>query len=85
MLRKKVGRVARSPRLSSTPSSGSITDAAVSRRDFLKRSGLTVGGLAAGRALTAGTATEADATGDPTRGLLDDHDPITSARFGGTF
>ncbi len=29
------------------------------------------------------TATEADATGDPTRSLLDDHDPIWSARFGG--
>jgi hypothetical protein len=29
------------------------------------------------------TATEADSTGDPTRSLLDDHDPIASARFGG--
>lgn len=29
------------------------------------------------------TATEADATGDPTRSLLDDHDPIWGARFGG--
>lgn len=31
------------------------------------------------------TATEADATGDPTRSLLDDHDPIWSARFGGVY
>jgi hypothetical protein len=31
------------------------------------------------------TATEADATGDPTRSLLDDHDPIWSARFGRSF
>lgn len=29
------------------------------------------------------TATEADAIGDPTRSLLDDHDPMTAARFGG--
>ncbi len=65
MLRKKVGGVARGPRLSSTASSalGSITNAAVSRRDFLKRSGLTVGGLAAISAVTAGTATRAEAAG----------------------
>ena len=31
------------------------------------------------------TATEADATGDPTRSLLDDSDPMWSARFGGVF
>ena len=31
------------------------------------------------------TATEADATGEPTRSLLDDSDPISSARFGGNF
>lgn len=36
-----------------------------------------------GRGGLFGTATEADATGDPTRSLLDDHDPIWSARFGG--
>ncbi len=29
------------------------------------------------------TAAEADATGDPTQSLLDDHDPIYAARFGG--
>lgn len=31
------------------------------------------------------TATEADATGDPTRSLLDDHDPMWNARFGGSY
>ena len=61
MLRKKVGGVARGPRLSSTLAS--ITDSTVSRRDFLKRSGLTVGGLAAVSGLTAGTATKAEAAG----------------------
>lgn len=30
-------------------------------------------------------ACDADATGDPTRSLLDDHDPIWSARFGGHY
>lgn len=29
------------------------------------------------------TATEADAIGNPTRSLLDDHDPMAAARFGG--
>lgn len=38
-----------------------------------------------GRGGLFGSATEADATGDPTRGLLDDHDPMAAARFGGTF
>ena len=61
MLRKKVGGVARGPRLSSTIAS--MSDATVNRRDFLKRSGLTVGGLAAAGALTAGTATKATAAG----------------------
>ncbi len=65
MLRKKVGGVARGPRLSSTASSalGSITNAAVSRRDFLKQSGIAVGGLAAIGAATTGTATKAQAAG----------------------
>ncbi len=31
------------------------------------------------------TATEADAQGDPTRSLIDDHDPISLARFGGVY
>ncbi len=62
MLRKKVGGVARGPRLSSTLAT--ISDATVNRRDFLKRSGLTVGGLAAAGALTTGTATKARAAGE---------------------
>ena len=62
MLRKKVGGVARGPRLSSTLAA--ISDATVNRRDFLKRSGLTVGGLAAASALTTGTATKAQAAGE---------------------
>jgi len=36
-----------------------------------------------GRGGLFGTATKADATGEPTRSLLDDHDPIWIARFGG--
>lgn len=31
------------------------------------------------------TATEADSSGEPTRSLLDDHDPIWAARFGGIY
>ncbi len=57
MLRKKVGGVARGPRLSS--SLAAISQSAVNRRDFLKNSGLTVGGLAAIGALNTGTATKA--------------------------
>lgn len=30
-------------------------------------------------------ASDADATGDPTRSILDDHDPIAQARFGGSY
>ncbi|MGI9364414.1 MAG: twin-arginine translocation signal domain-containing protein, partial [Rhizobiaceae bacterium] len=54
MLRKKVGRVARGPGLSSTASStlGSIANTTVDRRSFLKKSGLAVGGLAAVSAAT---------------------------------
>ncbi len=59
MLRKKVGGVARGPRLSS--SLAAITQSAVNRRDFLKNSGLAVGGLAAASALSAGAATKAAA------------------------
>ncbi len=62
MLRKKVGGVARGPRLSSTLAS--VTGATVNRRDFLKKSGLAVGGLAAAGALTAGGATKAQAAGE---------------------
>ncbi|MEP1209926.1 MAG: formate dehydrogenase subunit alpha [Rhizobiaceae bacterium] len=72
MLRKKVGRVARGPGLSSTASSalGSITNTTVDRRSFLKKSGLAVGGLAAVSAATVGTATRAEASGT-TGGKLD--------------
>ena len=59
MLRKKVGGVANGPRLSSTLAK--FSGAAVNRRDFLKRSGLAVGGLAAAGALTAGTTKKAGA------------------------
>lgn len=38
-----------------------------------------------GRGGLFGAATAADATGNPTRGLLDDHDPMATARFGGVF
>ena len=38
---------------------------------------------AKGRGGKFGEATEADAIGNPTRGLLDEHDPMTMARFGG--
>lgn len=62
MLRKKVGGVARGPRLSSTLAS--ISGATVNRRDFLKKSGLAVGGITAASALTTGTATKANAAGE---------------------
>jgi len=38
-----------------------------------------------GRGGLFGSATAADSTGDATRGLLDDHDPMADARFGGVF
>ena len=59
MLRKKVGGVARGPRLSS--SLASMSQSAVNRRDFLRNSGLAVGGLAAVGTLNAGMATKAAA------------------------
>jgi len=61
MLRKKVGGVARRPQLSSTLAS--VSGATVNRRDFLKKSGLAVGGIATASALTTGTATKASAAG----------------------
>ncbi len=61
MLRKKVGGVARRPQLSST--TASVSGTTVNRRDFLKNSGLAVGGIAAAGALTTGTATKAVAAG----------------------
>lgn len=59
MLRKKVGGVARGPRLSSAISE--LANSAVGRREFLKKSGLVVGGIAAAGAITGGSTTAAKA------------------------
>lgn len=69
MLRKKVGGVARRPQLSS--SLASVSGATVNRRDFLKKSGLAVGGIAAASALASGTATQAKAAGAAGNGKLE--------------
>jgi len=69
MLRKKVGGVARRPQLSSTLAS--VSGATVNRRDFLKKSGLAVGGIATASALTTGTATKASAAGAAAGGKLE--------------
>ncbi len=59
MLRKKTGGVANSPRLSSALTE--LTGGAIDRRTFLKRSGLTIGGLAAVASLTDGMVQKAAA------------------------
>ena len=59
MLRKKTGGVAIGPRLSSALSE--LTGGAIDRRTFLKRSGLTAGGLAAAATLTGGMVQKATA------------------------
>ncbi|MGH6925834.1 MAG: molybdopterin-dependent oxidoreductase, partial [Propylenella sp.] len=59
MLRKKTNGVGVAPRLSSALSE--LTHQAVDRRTFLKRSGLTVGGLAAATTLASGMVREAKA------------------------
>ena len=59
MLRKKTGGVAIGPRLSSALSE--LTGGAIDRRTFLKRSGLTAGGLAAAATLTGGMVQKAKA------------------------
>ncbi len=59
MLRKKTGGVANGPRLSSALSE--LTGGAIDRRTFLKRSGLTAGGLAAAAGLTGGMVKKAEA------------------------
>jgi formate dehydrogenase major subunit len=59
MLRKKTNGVGIAPRLSSALQE--LTNQAVDRRAFLKRSGLTVGGLAAATTLTSGMVREAKA------------------------
>ncbi len=59
MLRKKTNGVARGPRLSSARQE--LTNQAVDRRTFLKRSGIAVGGLAAAGGLGGGMVREAEA------------------------
>jgi formate dehydrogenase major subunit len=59
MLRKKTQGAARSARLSSAVSQ--IGNAAVDRREFLKRSGLAFGGIAALSSMSAGMVTRAEA------------------------
>ena len=59
MLRKKSPGSAQARRLTSGPAE--TADRSVNRRDFLKRSGLTVGGLAGAGLVTGGTATRARA------------------------
>jgi formate dehydrogenase major subunit len=61
MLRKKIGEAAKSPRLSS--SLKQMTMGAVDRRTFLKKSGLTVGGIGAGLALAGSRVQKAHAAG----------------------
>ena len=59
MLRKKTNGVATGSRLSSALQE--LTNQAVDRRTFLKRSGLTIGGIAAVSALASGMVREAKA------------------------
>ncbi len=59
MLRKKTNGVANGPRLSK--SLGGLTGGAIDRRTFLRRSGLTAGGVAAASALSGGMVTKANA------------------------
>ncbi len=59
MLRKKTGRVAFGPRLSSALTD--LTGGAIDRRTFLRRSGLALGGLAAASTLKGGMVKKAEA------------------------
>lgn len=59
MLRKKTGGVASGPRLSSALAE--LTNGAVDRRTFLRRSGLTIGGIAAAATLSSGMVTKSEA------------------------
>ena len=63
MLRKKTGGVASGPRLSSALTQ--LTNGAIDRRTFLRRSGLTIGGLAAATTLSSGMVTKAQAQTAP--------------------
>ncbi len=59
MLRKKIGEVAKGPRLSSALKE--MTKGTVDRRTFLKKSGLAVGGISAAAALTGARVQKAQA------------------------
>ncbi|MCP4185363.1 MAG: molybdopterin-dependent oxidoreductase [Hyphomicrobiales bacterium] len=61
MLRKKIGEVAKGPRLSSALKE--MTKGTVDRRTFLKKSGLAVGGIGAAATLTGGRVQKAHAAG----------------------
>lgn len=64
MLRKKTNGVARGPRLSSALQE--LTNGAIDRRAFLRRSGLTLGGIAAVSTLSSGMVRKAEAAGSAT-------------------
>src|SRR5918996_5572051 len=59
MLRKKTNGVAHGPRLAHAL--GGVVGNAIDRRTFLRRSGLTAGGVAAAAALSGGMVTRAEA------------------------
>jgi formate dehydrogenase major subunit len=59
MLRKKIDGIARGPRLSAALTQ--LTGAAIDRRTFLRRSGLTVGGLAAAASFSGAMVKKAEA------------------------
>ena len=68
MLTKKTNGVAKGPRLSKVL--GSLTGDAVDRRTFLKRSGLTAGGIAAAASLSPGMVTKAKAAASTATGKI---------------
>jgi len=68
MLTKKANGVARGPRLSNVL--GGLTDGAIDRRAFLKRSGLTAGGIAAVASFSPGFVTKAKAAAAPATGKI---------------
>ncbi|MFP6735596.1 MAG: molybdopterin-dependent oxidoreductase, partial [Rhodospirillales bacterium] len=67
MLIKRTNRVANGTRLSKALAN--LTGGALDRRTFLKRSGLTIGGLAAASALSLGRVEEAKAQGAASSGI----------------
>ena len=68
MLTKKANGVANGPRLSKVL--GGLTGGTIDRRAFLKRSGLTAGGIAAAAALSPGMVTKAKAAAAPATGKI---------------